>query len=191
MFCSKCGTKSEDNARFCSECGTQLTTSETKALQPDPVQNVHSEPAFRYAGFWYRTLAWIIDIVITAVSGIIIVLPLGFALGASMAGTSSASEISSAGEALGNITGILITWLYFTISESSIWQATLGKKLLGLRVTDEEGNRISFGRANGRYWAKILSGLLLCIGYIMVAFTEKKQGLHDKIACTLVFKMQA
>jgi uncharacterized RDD family membrane protein YckC len=105
-----------------------------------------------------------------------------------MAGTSSATEISSAGEALGNLVGILITWLYFTISESSPWQATLGKKLLGLKVADEAGNRIGFGKANGRYWSKILSALILCIGFIMVAFTEKKQGLHDKIAGTLVFK---
>jgi uncharacterized RDD family membrane protein YckC/ribosomal protein L40E len=188
MFCSKCGAKNEDEASFCSGCGGQLTTAATKALRPDQVQSFKSEQTSRYAGFWYRTLAWIIDTIITMVAGIIIVLPLAFALGASMAGTSSATEISSAGEALGNLVGILITWLYFTISESSPWQATLGKKLLGLKVADEAGNRIGFGKANGRYWSKILSALILCIGFIMVAFTENKQGLHDKIAGTFVFK---
>jgi uncharacterized RDD family membrane protein YckC len=191
MFCSKCGKINEDYARFCSECGDQLITSKTKSLQPDPAQNFNSESACCYAGFWYRTLAWIIDTIIASSVVIIICLPLGFALGASMADTSTASEISSAGKALGYILGTLLSWLYFTISESSSWQATLGKKLLGLRVTDESGNRISFGKANGRYWSKILSGLLLYAGYIMVAFTEKKQGLHDKIAGTLVFKIQA
>ncbi len=191
MFCSKCGTKNEDHARFCAECGDQLTNYETKALQPEPVHNFNSGSPFLYAGFWYRTLAYIIDVIIGTVGVIMIALPLGFALGASMADTSSTSEIYSAGEALGNVLGILINWLYFTISESSPWQATLGKMLLGLRVTDEAGNRISFGKANGRYWSKIFSGLLLFAGYIMVAFTEKKQGLHDKIAGTLVLKTHA
>jgi len=191
MFCSKCGTKNEDEASFCSACGNQLTIAATKEMQPDQLQSFKSEKASHYAGFWYRTIAWVIDTVITTVAAIIIVLPLAFALGASMAGTSSATDIFSVGEALGNLGGILITWLYFTISESSPWQATLGKKVLGLRVTDEAGNRIGFGKANGRYWSKILSALILCIGFIMVAFTERKQGLHDKIAGTLVLKVYA
>lgn len=84
--------------------------------------------------------------------------------------------------------GILIQWLWFTIPESSKWQATVGKKMLGLKVTDEKGERIGFGKANGRYWSKILSILILFIGFVMVAFTEKKQGLHDKMAGTFVVK---
>lgn len=60
--------------------------------------------------------------------------------------------------------------------------------MVGLKVTDENGARIGFGKANGRYWSKILSALILFIGFVMVAFTEKKQGLHDKIAGTLVVK---
>jgi len=188
MFCSKCSAKNEDEASFCSGCGGQFTTAATKVLRPAQVQSFKSEQTSRYAGFWYRTLAWIIDSVIIMVAGLIIALPLGFALGASMPEKSSAIEIVSAAKALGNLEAIFINWLYFTISESSPWQATLGKKLLRIKVTDEEGNRIGFGKANGRYWSKILSSLILCIGFIMVAFTEKKQGLHDKIAGTFVFK---
>ncbi|MCI0556277.1 MAG: RDD family protein, partial [Anaerolineae bacterium] len=60
------------------------------------------------------------------------------------------------------------------------------KMALGIVVTDMNGNRISFGRATGRYFGKILSGLIIYIGYIMVAFTEKKQGLHDMMASCLV-----
>ncbi len=105
-----------------------------------------------------------------------------------MAGSSTADEIYSAAYAMGFIVGILGQWLWFTISESSNWQATLGKKLLGLKVVDEHGGRVSFGRANARYWSKILSGLILFIGFLMVAFTVKKQGLHDKIASTYVVK---
>ena len=105
-----------------------------------------------------------------------------------MAGTSTMEEIKAAGQGLGYVLGIFIPWLYFTVSESSAWQATLGKKMFGLSVTDMAGNKISFGKANARYWSKIISALILFIGYIMIAFTERKQGLHDIIAGTLVTK---
>lgn len=190
-FCPHCGTKIAQTSKYCSTCGTKaasiLAAATTNAQRPDQAQDFKLGYAYPFAGFWYRTLALIIDNVITTVAVAIIVFPLAFALGASMAVASSATEIKAAGQGLGFIVGFLIQWLYFTISESSAWQATLGKKLLGIIVTDEAGKRIGFGRANGRYWSKILSALILCIGYIMVAFTEKKQGLHDKIAGTLVF----
>jgi len=86
------------------------------------------------------------------------------------------------------IISTILQWLYFSLMESSAWQATLGKKALGLTVTDLEGRRISFGRATGRYFAKIISSLILFIGYIMAGFTEKKQALHDLIAGTLVLR---
>ncbi len=97
-------------------------------------------------------------------------------------------EIEAAGQGLGFIMGVLIQWLYFTVSESSTWQATLGKKMFGLKVTDLEGNKIGFGKANSRYWSKIISAVILLIGFIMVAFTARKQELHDIIARTLVMK---
>jgi uncharacterized RDD family membrane protein YckC len=86
------------------------------------------------------------------------------------------------------IISAILQWLYFSLMESSVWQATVGKKLLGLTVTDLEGRRISFGRATGRYFAKIISSLILFIGYMMAGFTEKKQALHDMIAGTLVLR---
>ncbi len=83
---------------------------------------------------------------------------------------------------------MLFVWLYYALFESSSKQATLGKMALGIVVTDIDGNRISFGRANARFWSKIISGMILGIGFLMAAFTEKKQGLHDMIAGTLVIK---
>ena len=83
---------------------------------------------------------------------------------------------------------MVVSWLYFALLESSPKQATLGKMALGIKVTDLDGNRISFGRATGRFFAKIISGVILMIGYIMAAFTAKKQALHDIIASTLVIK---
>jgi uncharacterized RDD family membrane protein YckC len=82
----------------------------------------------------------------------------------------------------------LVNWLYAALLESSSHQATLGKMALGLKVTDLEGRRISFVRATGRHFAKILSGMVLFIGFIMVGFTRRKQGLHDMVAGTLVIR---
>jgi len=142
----------------------------------------------KYAGFWFRVIAAIVDEIISQIGAIIIALPFAFALGASMAGSSTPSEAQAAGEGLGIIAVIFVQWLYFTVSESSSWQATLGKKMFGLKVTDIDGNKIGFGKANGRYWSKIISAIILFIGFIMVAFTAKKQGLHDIIAGTLVMR---
>jgi uncharacterized RDD family membrane protein YckC len=89
----------------------------------------------------------------------------------------------------GGVTFILVlfgSWLYEAFMESSSYQATLGKMIFGMKVTDLNGNRISFERATGRHFAKWLSAMILFIGYIMVGFTDRKQGLHDLLAGTLV-----
>ena len=82
--------------------------------------------------------------------------------------------------------GLIIGWLYFAVMESSTSQGTVGKMALGIKVTDTEGNKISFLRATGRHFGKIISSIILGIGYIMIAFTQKKQGLHDMLAECLV-----
>ena len=79
-------------------------------------------------------------------------------------------------------------WLYEALLTSSSWQGTVGKRVLQLKVTDESGNRIGFGRATGRFFAKILSSMFFCIGFIMVGLTDRKRGLHDMLAGTLVTK---
>lgn len=83
---------------------------------------------------------------------------------------------------------IILVWLYYAISESSVKQATFGKRALNIKVTDMEGNRISFGNATGRYFAKIISALIIYIGYLMPLWTEKRQALHDIIAGCIVVK---
>ena len=86
------------------------------------------------------------------------------------------------------ITILCASWLYFALMESSAKGATLGKLALGLRVTDLNGNRISFARATGRYFGKIVSGMILMIGYLMAGFTQQKQALHDIMAGCLVIR---
>lgn len=184
MFCPQCGSNNSPDARFCVSCGARFAP--TAYSQVDLSSLVTTQP--RNAGFWFRVLALFIDTFLCQTASVFLILPMAFALGASMADSATLDEIELAGESLGVVLGIVIQWLWFTIPESSKWQASLGKKLLGLKVTDENGNRIGFGRANGRYWSKILSGLLFGFGFLMVAFTQKKQGLHDKIAGTLVIR---
>lgn len=143
----------------------------------------------QYGGFWWRVLAYFIDyIILNVVSGLIGMM-LGVGIGMQTVIMGGSSEFATGASALlGGLVGFVISWLYFAVLESSSKQASVGKMAVGLVVTDERGNRISFGRATGRYFAKILSAMILLIGFIMVAFTQRKQGLHDMIASTLVWK---
>ena len=84
---------------------------------------------------------------------------------------------------------VLAGWLYYAYFESSEWQGTVGKKVMNLVVTDLEGNRLTFGRASGRYFARFITKLIpLGIGFILAGITEKKQALHDMIASCLVLR---
>ncbi|PKP99168.1 MAG: hypothetical protein CVT76_00945 [Alphaproteobacteria bacterium HGW-Alphaproteobacteria-15] len=133
-----------------------------------------------YAGFWIRVVAYIIDSVPLAIIGVVLAL----SSGESLINPDPAAPLFSFNDFVGLVIGIA----YFVGFESSSYQATPGKMALGLIVVDSDGRRISPARAVGRYFAKILSALILLIGFIMVAFTERKQGLHDFIAGTLVVK---
>jgi uncharacterized RDD family membrane protein YckC len=139
----------------------------------------------RYGGFWIRFVAAIIDgIIVQAV-----VLPLSFLVGGvtGMAGAMSGVQntgLQIMGGAFGFVIGVAGSWLYEALMESSVRQATLGKMIFQMKVTDLSGNRITFARATGRYFAKWLSGLTLFIGYIIAGFTERKQALHDMVAGT-------
>jgi uncharacterized RDD family membrane protein YckC len=178
MFCPKCGTANSDQASFCQNCGFDLKSvvvesrvqqaPQAPAITPSiPIQSAMTTTAIQYAGFWIRLVARIIDSLIGFAAGLII-------------------GIVTAG--IGYVLAIVIDWLYCALMESSSHQATLGKMALGLKVTDLNGNRISFGRATARDFSKILSGLVFSIGFLMIAVTAKKQGLHDMIAGTLVVK---
>ncbi|MFC6996006.1 RDD family protein [Rufibacter roseus] len=141
-----------------------------------------------YAGFWRRFVAAVIDSFVIGIPNWIITT---FIIGGTMATTEFNPDnpfaILAAMSTSMMLTAVL-TILYSSIMESSSWQATLGKRALDMKVTDENGQRISFGRALGRTLSKYLSTFILFIGYIMAAFSSRKQALHDKIASTLVVK---
>src|ERR1700722_4494452 len=206
MYCSKCGANVPEGVAFCAACGEPVVGG--PALQPNaavsPVyaappppptwQPPVAPPTVGYAGFWLRFVALIIDFIIIYCVRALIFLPFGIGLG--MRGMFHGAQPQTPADFVPffatiiriAIISTILQWLYFSLMESSAWQATLGKKALGLPVTDLEGRRISFGRATGRYFAKIISSLILFIGYIMAGFTEKKQALHDLIAGTLVLR---
>lgn len=81
---------------------------------------------------------------------------------------------------------LVMHWLYFTVLHSSLKQATIGKYTLGLRVTDLRGKRISFARANLRYFSKFLSIIPLCLGFLLLLSTRRNQTLHDYLSRTVV-----
>lgn len=145
-----------------------------------------------YAGFWLRVAAYLIDAIILYIANALVTMPImGTNMQAFIDPEANPEEmLELMMTSLGPVIGIttLISWLYFALMESSEKQATVGKMALGLKVVDMYGEKLTFLRATGRHFAKIISGIILCIGYIMVGFTEKKQALHDIIASALVVK---
>jgi uncharacterized RDD family membrane protein YckC len=85
-------------------------------------------------------------------------------------------------------TPIAFCWLYFALSESSRWQATLGKRMMDIHVTDGKGARITFTRASARWVAKSVTALLLGVGFVLIVRTKRKRGLHDWLVDTLVVR---
>ena len=153
-----------------------------------------------FAGFWLRAVAYLIDgAIVGAAFGVIVAVLIGsvglrffrgFVPGVYDRPANPFLPVALLGVifVLLPIT-IVLTWLYYAYMESSTHQGTLGKMALGLFVTDLQGRPVTFGRASGRFFAKIITGLIpFFIGYIMAGFTEKKQALHDMIASCLVLK---
>jgi uncharacterized RDD family membrane protein YckC len=206
MYCSKCGTNVTDGAAFCSACGqptagppTTAPARPTPALPPTYAAAVLAPilPS-PYAGFWLRVVAHLIDDLLLGIGIGILVL-----LGVAMVGVDSirlmaesmkGEDFQMPGSLISaiifvSVASIVLGWLYNAGMEGSKHQGTLGKMALGLIVTDSQGRPISFGHATGRYFAKIITGLIpLGIGYAMAGFTEKKQALHDMIAGCLVLR---
>ena len=133
-----------------------------------------------YATFWVRFVAFLIDWLLLSVLSALVLLLMGIPLAPDIKDYESRLKM--------NFISLVIGWLYYAGFESSSSQATPGKQAMGIFVTDTDGYPISFSRATGRFFGKLLSGLILLLGYIVAAFTERRQALHDLLAKTLVLK---
>ena len=121
-----------------------------------------------YAGFWQRFLAGIIDLIILIVIEIILIfIPI-----------------------IGWILSLFVTWLYFAIQHSSTKQAKFGMRALDIKITDENHDKIGFWRATGNFYLTVISALIIFIGFLMIAFTSRKQGFHNLISRTLCIKIK-
>lgn len=149
-------------------------------------QEEFQQKSVEYASFWWRTLALLIDGVLLYFVNMMISVPFSMQ-GFLSVNPEDPSEIISL-MLMYSLLSLVIYWLYDALLESSKFQATFGKMAIKLFVTDEQGKKISFARATGRHFGKYLSMMILFIGFVMVAFTPKKQGLHDILAGTLVNK---
>ena len=156
----------------------------------EQVSSTNANPSeVKYAGFWLRFVAFLIDCLLLRVVDYMVAPLFVILLYCNPLFNEMDPTIASIGFML--ITAAfdaIICWPYFALMESSAKQATLGKMVLNLKVTDMNGGKISFSRASARYFGKIVSVMTLTIGYIMAGVTEKKQALHDMMADCLVVK---
>lgn len=206
MFCSKCGAGLAGDAAFCQTCGNPIARAAVVAA-PYGVVSPHAGVGaivyatnVTYAGFWLRFVAFLIDGVIISAGMLLLLVPLFFLMGGGMfftpimrgiEGRPDTAQIGALISVIALFGGVALIgqWLYYAYLESGEKQATWGKQALGIFVTDLSGNRITFARASGRYFARLITGMIpLAIGYIMAGFTERKQALHDMIASCVVLR---
>jgi len=214
VYCSKCGINLAAGIAFCGACGTPTGAPAAAIARPavsptyagGSTQAAYSDPAglvvsrgFSYAGFWLRVVAALIDGVIMGFAFCVLLIPLFFLTGMEALihgmverhGQLDPAAIASLIVMMLVLATVsmLGQWLYHAYLESGEKQGTWGKQIMGLYVTDLLGNPITFGRASGRFFAKLVTGMIpLGIGYIMAGFTERKQALHDMIASCMVLR---
>ena len=191
-YCSECGRPAapDEFARFgatliCADCKNRYAQKLREGVAP-------AAAAMRYGGFWIRFLAHVIDRVILAIAQSIV----GFGLFSSFLTAPRIDPTTRPEEILApmlgmigllSLIGMVIEGCYESFFVARL-SATPGKMALGLKVVRAGGGRVDLARAVGRYFAKILSGMILGIGYIMAGFDSEKRGLHDMICDTRVIR---
>ena len=198
MFCPKCGKETDASGKFCQWCGADIVIIPEK-----PVSTAEEDDGADigvYAGLGRRLIAFIVDAILILLFDLVAATVLGLTRGIQNSiyyfvqhvpaeqltiegtmGALLASIIASYGVLL-----IIIPWLYYAGFESSRSQATPGKLLMRIVVTDMCGNKPTFARVTLRHFAKIISIIIIFIGFLMIGLTRKRQGLHDRIAGCLV-----
>ncbi|HTZ72665.1 MAG TPA: RDD family protein [Candidatus Aquilonibacter sp.] len=190
MHCGKCGAELAGSADKCDRCGEPVSSSEPP-IEPGRAPVKPTKHPIAYAGFWRRAVAFIVDSLILGFLTLpILIKPILSNVGPDLTAKNYVDFMTgSSRQAIAlQLLMNLILVLYCAAFESSAWQATPGKKLLRLYVTDLNGNRLSFARAAARNIGKVLEQFTLFIGFMMAGFTARKQALHDIVAGCLVLR---
>ncbi|HEV3332342.1 MAG TPA: RDD family protein [Bryobacteraceae bacterium] len=190
LYCAECGrpTTAEELARFgdllvCPACKNNYVQKLREGAAP--------VAAMPYAGFWIRVVGYLIDaIILGVVGGILQLTVVGSMIKMPQPGT--VPDVGTIGPMLGmlgvvSLLNLAIAACYEAFFVANL-SATPGKMVIGVKVVRPDGSKVDLGRAFGRYFAKLLSGLILFIGYIMIGFDSEKRGLHDMICDTRVVK---
>jgi uncharacterized RDD family membrane protein YckC len=209
MYCPKCGKETEQSGKFCQWCGAELKEAQDRPFSRRRVGSVKTE---KFSGLGGRFLGGLIDLFFLFLFDLFAAVIIGIIAWLASRPDPVSETIrmlnqyyhhlprtDAAGQVVNAIIPpqiifsvfiflILVPWVYFAYFYSSKNQGTLGNMAVRAAVTDMEGNRITFGRATLRFFAMYLCLFTILIGFLVIAFTTYKQGLHDKIAATLVFR---
>jgi uncharacterized RDD family membrane protein YckC len=196
QVCSNCGSVRLPDERFCLFCGDLLSESNSKTIVPSQTTKLpaSSAPADlsapQYAGFWLRVWAGAIDAGLEAGGALVLTFAIDFVLRrfGSVLGISPFVSKVATGMAFILILSVG-SWLYSAFTESSSWQATIGKRILGLQVVTADGGKVGFGQATVRHFMKFLSLFFLMIGFMMAGWTKRRQALHDMPSDCLVIRV--
>jgi uncharacterized RDD family membrane protein YckC len=207
MICTACGAQTAEGKSFCSSCGRPLigfSVERAPTQSPSPDFSSAAPSPAQYAGFWLRVPAAMVDLIILAIPLAMAVSYLSVVMGSWRAflelhpGQSPQEIVAAFGRPylFAILCFFIITgWLYFAFFESSPWQGTLGKKFIGLSVADLHGNRVTFARASGRFFAgrflahaPFIGSLYIAVDCICAGLTSRKQALHDLFSGCLVLR---
>ena len=200
MFCPKCGKETDALGKFCQWCGADIVTNPPAIPVATPEEEGEGPDVGVYAGLGRRIVAFIVDIILILLLDAVAVAVLGLFRGlqnlyffaVQNASVESLTNEGTSAALFGSIVAaygiviIVIPWLYYAGFESSRSQATPGKLLMRIVVTDLDGNKPSFARVTLRHFAKFISTLVIFLGFLMIGLTKNRQGLHDRIAGCLV-----
>ena len=201
MFCPKCGKETDASGKYCQWCGADIEPpAPQKAVVKVDEEEEEESLTGDYAGLGRRFFAFVIDAILLLVFITVAATFFNLVQGLKYlyfiaVQHAPVSELTVAGTNEAAFTPIVaaigvlffvIPWLYFAGFECSRGMATPGKTLMRIVVTDTEGNRLTFARATIRYFVKYISAAIILIGFIMIGLTQKRQGLHDKVAGCLV-----
>ena len=200
MFCPKCGKETDALGKFCQWCGADIVTNPPLTHMVTPEEEEEEPDVGVYAGLGRRIVAFIVDFILIVLLDVVAASALGLVRGlqnlyfyaVQHASVDSLTTEGTSAALFGSIIAaygivvVVIPWLYYAGFESSRSQATPGKLLMRIVVTDLEGNKPSFARVTLRHFAKFISVLIIFIGFLMIGLTKNRQGLHDRIAGCLV-----